>query len=179
MTTNSYHQNIRMSHALTMMTLLPSAAACLTCPKIRVAVSLWLQAATPSRLIVRMLKTSCCNDICCAHFYNLVWQENKELCLVIIFCHKIWPARRNFSIACLSASGSTFSLWSCFWLDGRYISNTQCLSSGTWSSTLVFKEGHPMQLTLQTLCRVVYANCSPKLNHQWWWFRPLVPTLAV
>ena len=48
-----------VSHALTMMTLLPSAAACLACTKIRVSASSWLQGATPSRLIARLLTTSC------------------------------------------------------------------------------------------------------------------------
>ena len=85
---------ISVSHALTMMILLPSAAACLACTKIQVSASSWLQGATISRLIARVLTTSCslvAMTTFAVHISTILSARKIKLRLVIIFSQKIWP----------------------------------------------------------------------------------------
>ena len=94
----------------------------------RVFASSRLQGATPSRLIVRLLATSC-----------------------------------------TVVAMTTFAMYISVVMFARKMKN----------STLVLKEWHLMPHTLQTSLRLVGADCSPKLSHQWWSHQPLVCTLAV
>ena len=155
-----------MSHDLTMLTLQPSSAACLACTKIRVSASSWLQGATPSRLIARVLTTSCSSVAMTTFAVHIS---------VILSGRKI----KTPSLTKLASLVEFSHCWSlCVWLpcltlilfqlsdltDGKH--QTQCLYSGTLSNTLVLKEGHPILHTFQMSLTFVGTDCSPKLSHQ-------------
>ena len=74
-----------VTHALTMMTLLPSA-----CHFFLAAEGGGGHPFQADRPVVNnMLFSRCVDHFCCAHLCNLVCQANKELCLVIIFAQEI------------------------------------------------------------------------------------------
>lgn len=113
-----------VSLALTMITLLPSSAACLACRKIRMLASSWLQGATSARLMVWLLTASSSfghNDHLCAAICAILSARKLNNSVLLSLSRRKFrqfEGTLSFSVTLRLTPRPRFDLASAFRLDG-------------------------------------------------------------